>query len=517
MFTTNDFAQMQSKGINPLSAEKQINNFKAGFPFIQLVAPATPQHGIKQLTDNEAQQLAMDYKVAIRGREVLKFVPASGAASRMFKTLFECMDKLSAHSEDKILLNDNDFNSPAYFFKNIHEFAFYEELQESLSHDGYQLTELISAQKILPVINKLLGEEGLNYANLPKALLKFHRYPNEPGRTALEEHLVEAAHYACSDAGIASVHFTVSPEHADGFRRLVQAIQADYETRFGIRYIVNYSIQKPSTDTIAVDLNNEPFREKDGSLLFRPGGHGALIENLNDLNADIVFVKNIDNVVPDRLKTATFLYKKVIGAMLVSLQAEVFSMLVALENPAIRNERISEMADYCNEMLNIRLPDNFRSISQNVRRSMLLKSLNRPIRVCGMVRNEGEPGGGPFWVKGNDGSISLQIVESSQINLADESQRKIMLSSTHFNPVDLVCGLKNYQGEYFDLPGFVDHTTGFIAEKSKDGRKLKAQELPGLWNGAMADWITIFVETPVITFNPVKVINDLLRKEHLMA
>ncbi|NLN96472.1 MAG: DUF4301 family protein [Bacteroidales bacterium] len=516
MFSTNDIALIKLKGINPLVVEKQIENFKNGFPFMQLLAPATIQHGIRRLTEDEVNAYSQNYESIIKGREVLKFVPASGAASRMFKSLFEFIDEISASPKDVDLLKDKGFNSPAYFFDNIKEFAFYEELKEALEKDGLQLDELVMSGKFLEVLKKLLDSDGLNYANLPKALLRFHRYSDESGRTALEEHLVEAANYACNDQGMASVHFTVSPEHVDDFKKLVDKVQAVYEERFGVRYEIEYSIQKPSTDTIAVDLNNNPFRETDGSLLFRPGGHGALIENLNDLNADIVFIKNIDNIVPDRLKETTYLYKKAIVSMLVELQTEVFGMLQALENPDIRKERIYDFSVFCNEMLNIRLPDNFKQLKDEEQIEILKKVLNRPIRICGMVKNEGEPGGGPFWVKDVEGKILLQIVESSQINLADESQLKIMQASTHFNPVDLVCGLKNYRGHNFNLPDFVDPSTGFIAEKSKDGRKLKAQELPGLWNGAMADWITIFVETPIITFNPVKVINDLLRKEHLM-
>lgn len=517
MFTEKDIEQMKLKGIDPERVKMQIKAYEKGFPFMELVAPATPGHGIHQLNEAEVQTLAADYQNAIRGREIIKFVPASGAASRMFKNLFEFKDQLLNGADIKSLLTDRSFNSPAYFFEHIREFAFFENLEEKLATKGLDLTNLLDNQTYLPVLEALLSEEGLNYANLPKGLLKFHRYHNEPGRTALEEHLVEAAHYACNERGTASVHFTVSPEHMTGFGQLVASEREKYERRFEMRYEVGFSIQKPSTDIIAVDLNNEPFREKEGSLLFRPGGHGALIENLNDLKADIVFVKNIDNIVPDRLKETTFLYKRVIGALLLELQKEVFLMLVALDNPEIRPERLTEIAAFCNEKLNIRFTENFRQLGHNEKISVLHKQLNRPVRICGMVKNEGEPGGGPFWTKGQDGRISLQIVESSQINLQDEAQKKIMQASTHFNPVDLVCGLKNYRGECFHLPSFVDPSTGFISEKSKDGRKLKAQELPGLWNGAMSDWITIFVEIPIITFNPVKVINDLLRKEHLVA
>lgn len=515
MFTEKDLLQMQSKDISPRNIEKQIRNYETGFPFIQLVAPATLGHGIHELSKQEVQQLASDFHNLIKGREILKFVPASGAASRMFKTLFEFWDQCKQKGSE-IEFDDKDFGSAYYFFQNLRQFAFFEDLEEAMTNNQLNLTEAMEKKDYPIILEHFLGERGLDYAGLPKGLLKFHRYPNEPDRTALEEHMVEAAFYACDDKDIATVHFTVSPEHMDGFKQKVEEVKSRYENRFGIRYQISFSVQKPSTDTIAVDMNNQPFRESDGSLLFRPGGHGALIENMNDLQADIVFVKNIDNVVPDHLKAITYLYKKAIGAMLAELQTEVFSMLIALDNPEINDDRIHDMAAYCNEKLSIRFTGDFRRLSKTAKIELLQKKLNRPIRICGMVKNEGEPGGGPFWVKGKDDSISLQIVESSQINLRNEDQQKILKASTHFNPVDLVCGLKNYKGENFDLTSFVDPDTGFISEKSKDGKKLKAQELPGLWNGAMADWITIFVEVPVITFNPVKVVNDLLRKEHLI-
>lgn len=508
---------MHSKGISALSVEKQIENYNTGFPFMHLIAPATQSHGILQIEEKRVQQLANGYQDAIKGREIIKFVPASGAASRMFKVLFELRDQLLSGADAQQLLIDKGFNSPFYFFDNIRKFAFYDDLDEKMLTKGLRLTDALNSNDYVSILNYLLDEGGLNYANLPKGLLKFHAYHNEPARTALEEHLVESAHYACDSNDVATVHFTVSPEHLSGFESLVQAVRERYKRRFGIRYNIEFSVQKTSTDIIAVDMNNAPFRENDGSILFRPGGHGALIENLNDLKADIVFVKNIDNVVPDRLKATTYLYKEVIGALLIELQEDVFRMLIGLENEHIREERLFDMAKYCNEKLSIRLPENFRHLAFNDKIDLLRRKLNRPIRVCGMVKNEGEPGGGPFWVSDKDGNISLQIVESSQIDLSDAGQKQIFSNSTHFNPVDLVCGLKNYKGESFNLPDFVDPATGFISEKSKDGRKLKAQELPGLWNGAMADWITLFVEVPVITFNPVKVINDLLRKEHLVV
>jgi hypothetical protein len=516
MFTHHDTEYMLARGISPETAMRQIENYKSGFPFVDLIAPATPGHGIQQVEEQTAEELASRYHSALKGRDILKFVPASGAASRMFKSLFEFRDHIKNKSDDTALFADRSFNSAYNFLMNIRHFAFHNDLEKGLEADGKELTKLLENKDYSAVFDYFLGESGLNYANLPKGLLKFHLYRDEAPRTALEEHLAEAAHYASNDRNHASVHFTVSPEHMKGFKNLVESVKHQYEERFGVKFNIEFSIQKPSTDTIAVDLNNEPFREKDGSLLFRPGGHGALIENLNDLNADIVFIKNIDNTVPDRLKAATYLYKKVIGTMLAELQGEIFHMLVTLDQTELHETRLIEMAVYCNEKIGIRMPDNFTSLGLKEKTKMLHNSLNRPIRICGMVKNEGEPGGGPFWVKDRSGNTSLQIVETSQINLKDEGQARILQASTHFNPVDLVCGLKNYKGENFNLPDFVDPSTGFIAEKSKDGRQLKAQELPGLWNGAMAGWITLFVEVPVITFNPVKTINDLLRKEHLI-
>lgn len=515
MFENKDIRQMQDKGIDPALIEQQISNFKTGFPFMNLVSPATPGHGILQIGDEEIQRHFREYPEKVKGREVLKFVPASGAASRMFKALFEFREQLENGTSADALLRDTSFNSPAYFFNHLSSFAFYEELASVMASNGLDLQHCLKNYDFIQVLDYFLGSKGLNYANLPKGLLKFHRYASEPHRTAVEEHLVEAANYARDDRNISRVHFTVSPEHMQGFISLINEVSATFEQRFNLKYEIDFSIQKPSTDTIAVDEHNQPFREKDGSLLFRPGGHGALIQNLNDLKADIVFIKNIDNVVPDRLKEPTHVYKRILGSLLIELQKEVFQLLVTLENNQLSDRRVEEIAAFCNEVLHIRYTSDFKQLDRNEKIRLLKKKLNRPIRVCGMVKNEGEPGGGPFWVRAANGEISLQIVESSQINMKDEEQKRIFSESTHFNPVDLVCGLKDYQGNHFNLPDFVDPLTGFISEKSKDGKTLKAQELPGLWNGAMADWITIFVEVPVITFNPVKVINDLLRPEHL--
>jgi hypothetical protein len=353
----------------------------------------------------------------------------------------------------------------------------------------------------------------LNLGNMPKGMIKFHHYGNF-SRTAAGEHLVEGAHYCANRTKNVNVHLTVSPEHLSGFKDLIAYVQPYYESMFGVIYNVEFSVQKPSTDTIAVGMNNQPFREKDGSLVFRPGGHGALIENLNDMDCDVVFIKNIDNVVPDRLKSETYRYKKILGGLLLQIQGKAFSLLKALEVRPPAEEVINDAVQFCEQQISISFPEDFYYWLASKKVAFLQEILNRPVRICGMVKNEGEPGGGPFWVKDKQGNISLQIVESSQINMNDAGQKKIFSTSTHFNPVDIVCSLKNYKGEKFDLHHFIDPDTGFIAVKSKDGKQLKALELPGLWNGAMAKWITVFVEVPIITFNPVKTVNDLLREQH---
>jgi hypothetical protein len=313
---------------------------------------------------------------------------------------------------------------------------------------------------------------------------------------------------------IVPIHFTVSQEHMEKFNSLIALVRPYYENMFDIRYDIQFSVQKPSTDTIAVDMDNSPFREADGSLVFRPGGHGALIENLNDMEADIVFIKNIDNIVPDRLKSETYKYKKVLGGLLIKLQEKIFDYLKKMEQKPVPDPLITEISQFCVDSLAMKLPERFGKMEQKQQYQILQAFLNRPIRICGMVRNEGEPGGGPFFVENIHGEVSLQIVESSQINMKDAGQVSILKSATHFNPVDLVCGIKDYKGKKFDLHKYIDQDTGFISVKSKDGRQLKALELPGLWNGAMADWLTLFVEVPLATFNPVKIVNDLLREQH---
>ncbi len=514
MFTDRDLQQLEEKGIDIKTVEKQLENFKKGFPYVVLVAPATVGNGIYAFNDDEVDTWESYYNNHYDEHEILKFVPASGAASRMFKHLHEFRQKYKGTPEDIAEYEaDKSFNSVYTFFTNIKKFAFFDALKDVLAKDGYDIDELLKNKDFNTILDYFLYDKGLGYSKLPKGLLLFHKYADGP-RMALEEHLVEAARYAVNKDGVATVHFTVSPEHQKKFENAVSTKKGKYENKYNVKLDVSYSQQKPSTDTIAVDMNNEPFRNEDGTILFRPGGHGALIENLNDLEGDIIFIKNIDNVVPDRLKEPTIKYKKVIGGLLLNLQDKTFEYLDELEEGNVSDDKLKEMENFAKEKLNIFIPGAYEGYDKMEKIDFLYNKFNRPIRVCGMVKNEGEPGGGPFWVKNENDEISLQIVESSQIDLSNPEQKEIVNKATHFNPVDLVCGVRDFNGEPFDLREFVDPNTGFISQKSKDGRDLKAQELPGLWNGAMADWNTVFVEVPLITFNPVKTVNDLLREQH---
>jgi hypothetical protein len=508
MWTENDIKQLESKGISIKQAENQINNFKNGFDFMDIQKPALVGDGLVRLAEQELEKKIRKYNYDYRNKKIVKFVPASGAASRMFKALFEFLD---AENKEE-LMKDESFNSVASFIKNLSKFAFYDDLKNhaSLEHVNFDNLKKSDYQNIL---RALLNEEGLNYGNLPKGLLKFHKYPTG-AKTPIQEHLVEAALYAAS-GNEAYLHFTVSPEHMDAFKEHVEHVKGALEAQFEMSFYVDYSIQKPSTDTLAVDLDNQPFRNADDSILFRPGGHGALIENLNEINADLIFVKNIDNVVPDRLKQQTINYKKALAGLLFECQGIIYNYMDKLENGTrITDDYISEIEDFVERKLCVTPPSSYSALSNEQKINYLKTKLNRPLRVCGMVKNEGEPGGGPFWAVNPDGSSSLQIVEGSQIDMNNPEKVAILKNSSHFNPVDLVCAVKDYKGDKFDLTKFVDPATGFISQKSKDGKDLKALELPGLWNGAMSDWNTLFVEVDLITFNPVKTVNDLLRAEH---
>lgn len=509
MFTQSDLEQLAQKGISVEQAERQLKEFRIGFPFLRLKAAASIGNGISRPSD-EAQQGFVEAWEAYKaeGHHVTKFVPASGAASRMFKNMFEFRD-----GDHDVPVTDFE----KAYFDNIHKFAFFQALDDACTvMYGEGVDGLIAGGRYKEVANAMLSEDGLNYGQLPKGLLQFHSYADE-ARTPLEEHLVEAALYASSD-GKADVHFTVSAEHRELFEELVERVLPDYESRFNVKYSVSFSEQKPSTDTIAATMDNEPFRTDDGKLLFRPGGHGALIQNLSDLNSEVVFIKNIDNVVPDGLKPATTLWKKIIAGVLVTVQRQCFDYLKMLDAGTPSSEILAEMNEFVQSTLCNRLDDGSRldNASDAEKAEFLRNILNRPIRVCGMVKNVGEPGGGPFLAYDSETGLcySPQILESSQIDQNNAQYVEMFRSGTHFNPVDLVCAIRDYKGNKFDLPRFVDPSTGFISYKSKNGRELKALELPGLWNGAMSRWNTIFVEVPLETFNPVKTVNDLLRPQH---
>lgn len=504
--TPQDQNLLAQKGIKEEKIKEQLNCFKQGFPFLELEAAASIEKGIFVPTDSQRDgylRLWDEYKQD-GNRKVVKFVPASGAASRMFKNMFEFLN--AEYSEPT-----TDFEKK--FFAEIENFAFFNSLNTSCyKNTGKYIPELIAEGKYKKIVSNLLEAIGLNYGQMPKGLLEFHKYKGG-NRTPVEEHLVEGALYAAGKSGEVNVHFTVSTEHRLLFEQLVKEKTAGYEAKFNVKYNVSFSEQKISTDTIAVDMENKPFRDKDGELLFRPGGHGALIENLNDLDADIVFVKNIDNVVPDRLKEDTVKYKKLIAGVLVDLQKKTFEYLHLLDSGAYTHEQIQDIIRFVQRDLCCKKTD-IKEMEDGDLVIYLRKKLNRPMRVCGMVKNVGEPGGGPFLAYNSDGTISLQILESSQIDMKDPTKKAMFEQGTYFNPVDLVCAVKDYKGNRFDLVKYVDKATGFISYKSKNGKDLKALELPGLWNGAMSDWNTVFVEVPLTTFNPVKTVNDLLREQH---
>jgi len=510
MLNQRDIKQLEEKGISREEFLRQIDHFREGFPPLELDRPATAGDGIRKIEEQDIHDLAKSYDAAHGGFRVLKFVPASGAATRMFRDVFVWRDLLVAGVETESLLEAKP--DAARFFERMHDFAWWDDLKVAMDKDDLDADHMLESKNYLPLLDYLLFDAGLDYVALPKALIVFHSYGRHI-RTAMEEHLAEGAAYASDAHNKVPLHFTLSPEHISAFRAKVEKVQKSYEHSFGVTFDISHSKQKPSTDTIAVGMDNLPFREKDGSLLFRPGGHGALIENLNDLDHDIIFIKNIDNVVPDRLKQSTILYKKALGGVLLELKKELNAWMDRLDKGSLSKDEYLQAVDFAANALNI----DRKVFSDDPREgSRVLRSkLNRPLRVCGMVKNEGEPGGGPFWVKDSlDGSSSLQIVELSQIDMDNPGQAALVKQATHFNPVDLVCTFKDHQGNQFDLRAFIDKDTGFVSHKSKDGRELKALERPGLWNGAMARWNTVFVEVPLVTFNPVKTINDLLRDEH---
>lgn len=491
-FSPKDIEFLRQRGSCEDTVKQQFNYFESGFPFANLQCAATLGNGITQLSDSERKQLIDSYSRLTEGKQLLKFVPASGAASRMFKEAYS-------------YLTATDDAARASAVRQLHilpTLALYDDLRAVMARDGLSLDDKIREEDFETVFTYILTEKGLNYGNKPKGVLQFHRCA-DGCRTAFEEHLVEAALYARQSDGTCHIHFTVSPQHQPLFTALLQQVREKYESRFGVKYVIDFSTQSPDTDTLAATSDNQPFRDNDGNLLFRPGGHGALIQNLNTLRADVVFVKNIDNVFDDEHVADTVTYKKLLAAYLLTLQQQVFQYVKLLKSGQATPSQLTEIKKFAEEKLFIRFE------TETVSATMLLNKLDRPLRVCGMVKNEGEPGGGPYLVRNSKGECSWQIVESSQIDPQNGGQKAIMMNSTHFNPVDLVCSFRKSEGGYFSLPDFVDPETGFISSKSYEGRPLKAMELPGLWNGAMAHWITVFVEVPLSTFHPVKTMKDL--------
>jgi hypothetical protein len=494
----------------------QIKLFEKGIPQIKLERSCTINDGIKVIPDGKHEYYLELYQEALKNKKVTKFVPASGAASRMFKKQQTVLAKNNFISLEEIKQKSNkgDENRIAAleFIENINKFAFYDELKEKLEGDGKNMGELLKEGNTADIFRYTIEEPGLNYVNQPKGSIKFHSYP-DGSRTAFEEHIVEAIRYAKNSDGIAKIHFTISPDHSDLVKTIIEPLFQSYKEK-GEAIEVSYSYQKRSTNTIAVTKENKPFRDSEGYLLFRPAGHGALLENLNELEEDIIFIKNIDNIVPDHLKGETYNYKMILAGYLVELQKKIFNFLLQVEAKKDNENIISEILKFIESELEIEIKNEINSLSFSEKTKHLFKFLNRPIRACGMVKKGRHPGGGPFWIRDNDGNLTRQVVETTQMNLEDEDQRKILESATHFSPVDFICGIRDYNGKKFNLKDFANPDTGLITTKSKDGKELKALELPGLWNGGMYNWITLFVEVPPITFNPVKEVNDLLKPEH---
>ena len=505
MFREKDLHLLKTRGITPEAAAEQINRFKTGFPYLRISAAATPGNGIAVLTPAQEEEAIQRWDMFLKdGGEVCKFVPASGAASRMFKALFEYAD-----GDSDALPEGHPVTA---LLADTSKLPFETELDAALRRiHGKDLKTMLAEGRNRDIIAAIIRPEGMNYGALPKALLKFHKYADK-SRTPLEEHLTEGVQTAANSSNVVNLHFTVSANHRRLFEdKLSEAVPA-VEKSSGVKFHISLSEQKPSTDTIAVNPDNTPFLEDD-NLFFRPGGHGALIENLNDIDAAVVFIKNIDNVVPENRREDTIRYKKIIAGTLILIHDEIARYLEILEKGTPDEALLNEMVDFMSDKLSTK-DEALAKMSADEKAAWLKAKFNRPIRVAGMVRNEGEPGGGPYIAYNADGSMSPQVLESTQIDMSNDEYRNMMTKATHFNPVDLVCYVKDIHGKPFDLPKYVDPSTGFISSKSSHGRELRAMELPGLWNGAMSDWNTIFVEVPLSTFNPVKTVNDLLRPMH---
>ncbi|NGY36328.1 DUF4301 family protein [Flavobacterium sp. XN-5] len=505
-----DFVQIYEYGLSIDTIGKQLQLIKNGVPKATLVKPATLNNGILKLSEAELREKVAFFDRKKESLSLLKFVPASGAATRMFKFLITFLNEFDIKNETiNAYVNRKKDNELSLFIIAMEKFPFFKGIDVKLREEFPDFDALDSNYKNYYFIKFLLSSEYFDFANKPKGVLPFHKYITNIA-TPIEKHLYECGSYS---NGGSHLHFTVSEGHQSQFEGIVSSVKTKVEKESNTKITVSYSHQNKSSDTLAVDMDNKPFKDEAGQLVFRPGGHGALIENLNNLDADVIFIKNIDNVLHDNNEQIA-LYKKALAGILVELQTQVFSYLRLLKTNSITAEQIEEIRIFLEAKLNVEMDPDFETLAADIKIEFVKNALNRPIRVCGMVKNEGEPGGGPFWVRNEENKVSLQIVESSQVDLESDDQAEILASSTHFNPVDLVCGIKNYKNEKFDLKEFVNCNSGFIVEKNISGKSIKAYELPGLWNGAMANWLTVFVEVPLITFNPVKMVNDLLKPAH---
>lgn len=513
-FNSDDMRQMEQLGIGLEKIEEQMGLFSGPQPFSRLDRPCTPGDGITVLTQAEQESYLKLFESEGGNIASSKFVPASGAATRMFKALLSKQSGMLRRDDlvREASAGDKEAAEVLLFFDNIKEFAFFDDLKASLASAGLDIEKLIKSDRFALIIERLLSSKGLGYADLPKGLLPFHRYQGG-ARTAFEEHLVEAAYYALDGQGLCRLSMTVSPEHMGRFKALERRVVNLYEEMLGVRFDVGFSFQSSSTDTIAVTPDNKPFRTEEGKLLFRPAGHGALLGNLSQLDCDAAFITNIDNVVPDRLKGEVVRWKMILGGLLLSLRKETFGYIRKLSQGVSDRNFLDSVIKFASGVLHLPVR-RLASLTGPDLAMGLISLLDRPIRVCGMVKNQGEPGGGPFWVRDEAGDAWPQIVEKAQVNLDSPDQRAAFDGSTHFNPVDIACCIKDRDGRRHDLSKFRDPRAVFISKKSYKGKELKALELPGLWNGSMAWWITVFVEVPPETFNPVKVVNDLLRPAH---
>ncbi len=506
-FSEADLKQIERLGLSRGDLLRQESLHRKGVEPLSLLRPCTVGDGVRRLTPEEWTDLLSEQQVAQAEGRFQKFVPASGAATRMFADWVAYQKRRDSTGQtsraDDAAIDD--------FFSSLERFAFYPELISRCVEQGLKLEEGMEVGGRELILRQILDPQGLNFPALPKGMIPFHLYADHT-RNAFEEHLVEAIEYCADARGDCRVHFTVAEEHFQQVKDFLEKATQRF-ARSQYRFLWDLSLQSPTTHTLAVDLYGQPVRKESGELLFRPGGHGALLKNLQECGGDLVFIKNIDNVAPDRLKGPGYRAKRLLGGLCLRLQGRLFEYLRFLEEAASEH-LLEDAADFAHREFYLDLEPLERLDDFSQRRQWLVEQLHRPIRVCGVVPYNGEPGGGPFWVADAGESLSLQIVEKSQIRGADAEQIRLFAASTHFNPVDMVCGLRDFRGDCFDLQKFVDASRWFLSKKSYRGEEIAVLERPGLWNGAMAHWLTVFVEIPQESFTPVKTLADLLRPEH---